>query len=117
LYYLNPNDFTVPSAWNSASYIPTPAQRTYGMPRNSIPGIGVMNLDLAVTKKTSVFRERASLELRFEMFDALNHTEFGSTTPGQSASGVNVSRTSTLFGQVTSVLGNRVGQVAARLQF
>jgi hypothetical protein len=68
------------------------------MPRNSIPGIGVVNLDLAVTKKTSVFRELASLELRFEMFNSLNHTEFGSTMPGQNASAVNVSRTSTLFG-------------------
>ena len=108
LYYFNPNDFTVPSAWNSSSYIPTPAQRTYGMPRNSIPGIGVVNLDLALAKKTMLYRERVSLELRFEMFNALNHTEFANP---------NVSRTSSLFGQVTSVLGNPVGQLAARLQF
>jgi hypothetical protein len=116
LYYFNPNNFTVPAAWNSASYIPTPAQRTYGMPRNSIPGIGLVNLDLALTKKTTLFRERLSSELRFEVFNALNHTEFGNPT-GTNTSGVNVSRTSSLFGQVTSVLGNRVGQVALRIQF
>jgi len=89
------------------------------MPRNSIPGIGVVNLDLALAKKTMVFRERVGLELRVEMFDALNHTEFNNP---------NTSRTSPLFGQVTSVVGTgpgqngsavgyRVGQLAARLEF
>ena len=115
LYYFNPNNFAVPSAWNSSSYIPTPAQRTYGMPRNSIPGIGLVNLDLALAKKTMLFKERVGLEIRAEFFDALNHTEF---------SNPNVSRTSPLFGQVTSVVGNtnggngyRVGQLAARFEF
>ena len=55
LYYFNPNDFTVPSTWNSASYIPTAAERTYGMGRNTIPGIGVVNLDLALAKRIRLF--------------------------------------------------------------
>ncbi len=108
LYYFSPNDFTVPSTWNSASYIPTAAQRTYGMPRNSIPGIGVVNLDLALAKKTPLFKERVNSEFRVEAFNALNHTEFANP---------NISRTSSLFGQVTSVLGNRVVQLALRVQF
>jgi hypothetical protein len=108
LYYFNPSNFTVPSTWNSASYIPTAAQRTYGMPRNSIAGIGVVNLDLALAKKTTLFKDRVSSEFRAEAFNALNHTEFANP---------NVSRTSSLFGQVTSVLGNRVLQLALRVQF
>jgi outer membrane receptor protein involved in Fe transport len=112
LYYFNPNNFTVPSTWNSATYIATPDQRTYGMPRNAIPGIGVVNLDLALAKRTPIVQrgDRSVLdsEFRLEAFNALNHTEF---------SNPNVSRTSSLFGQVTSVLGNRVLQLALRLTF
>jgi hypothetical protein len=78
------------------------------MPRNSIPGIGVVNLDLALAKKTALFRERVTSELRVEAFDVFNHTEF---------SNPNTSRTSSLFGQVTSVLQNRVLQLALRIQF
>jgi hypothetical protein len=107
LYYFNPNDFTVPSTWNSASYIPTAAQRTYGMGRNTIPGIGIVNLDLALVKRTRLF-ERLNTEFRVEAFDALNHTEFANPV---------TSRTSPTFGQVTSVLANRVGQLALRLTF
>ncbi len=108
LYYFNPNDFLVPSTWNSASYIPTAAQITYGMPRNSIPGIGLVNLDLALAKRTNLFRDRVNSEVRLEAFNALNHTEFANP---------NTSRTSSLFGQVTSVMGNRVVQLALRIQF
>jgi hypothetical protein len=108
LHYLVKTDYTVPTIWNSTSYIPTAAQRTYGMSRDSIPGIGVVNLDFAVTKKTALYKDRINTELRFEAFNALNHTEFANP---------NTSVSSSLFGQVTSVLGNRVGQVALRIQF
>jgi Carboxypeptidase regulatory-like domain/TonB dependent receptor len=110
LYYFNPNDFTVPSTWNSASFIPTAAQITYGMPRDSIPGVGVVNLDLALAKKTDLFGERLKSEFRVEAFDLPNHPEFANP---------NTSRTSSLFGQITSVLstGTRVVQLALRVQF
>lgn len=110
LYYFNPSDFTVPSNWNSTSYIPTASQITYGMSRNSIPGIGVVNLDLALTKTTDLYKDRVKTEFRLEAFNALNHTEFANPS-------ATFSKTSTLFGQVTSVLGNRVGQIALRIQF
>ena len=110
LYYFNPNDFTVPAAWNTTTFIPNPSQLTYGMARNSIPGIGTVNLDLALAKKTPLFRERLTSEFRVEAFNLFNHTEF--TNP-------NTSRTSPLFGQVTAVnaTGPRVLQLALRIQF
>jgi hypothetical protein len=110
LYYFNPNDLTVPSQWRHASYIPTPDQRNYGMPRGSIPGIGVVNLDLAIVKRTLFFHEKLNTEIRAEAFNALNHPEF-----------MNPSATinSSLFGQITQTLTQtgRVGQVALRLTF
>ena len=110
LYYFNPNDFTVPVQWRDPNYIPTPQERTYGMPRNSIPGIGLVNLDLAIVKRTQFFHERLNTELRVESFNTLNHPEFATPT---------ASINSSLFGQITqTVTGTgRVGQIAMRLTF
>jgi hypothetical protein len=110
LYYFNPNDFAVPSQWRKASYIPAPDQRNYGMGRDSLPGIGLVNLDLAIVKRTSFFHERVNSELRIESFNTMNHPGFATPT---------ASITSPLFGQITrTVTGTgRVGQVALRLTF
>jgi hypothetical protein len=114
LYYFNPNDFTVPSQWTDPSYIPTPDQRTYGMARNSIPGVGLVNLDLAIVKKNVFFHERLNTEIRLEAFNALNHPEFANPSAGGGASII-----SPLFGQITqTVTGTgRVGQIAVRITF
>ena len=115
LYYFNPNDFTVPSKWKQTSYIPAPDQRTYGMPRNSIPGIGLVNLDLAIVKRNVFFHERISSELRVEAFNALNHPEFATPTSGAGGASIR----SPLFGQITQTVTQtgRVGQIALRLTF
>jgi hypothetical protein len=107
-FYINTADWTLPAAWNTTSYIPAANARTYGMGRDSIPGIGVVNLDFAITKTTPLYKDKVNSELRFETFNTLNHTEFANPT---------TTRTSAQVGQVTSVLGNRVGQVALRIQF
>ena len=111
LYYFNPNDFTVPAQWTSPTYIPTPDQRTYGVPRNSIPGVGLVNLDLAIGKKNVFFHEKLTSEIRVEAFNALNHAEFANpntdiTNPA-------------FFGQITQTVTQtgRVGQIALRITF
>jgi hypothetical protein len=115
LYYFNPADFTVPSQWRHSSYIPTPDERTYGMPRDSIPGIGLVNLDLAIVKRTTFFHEKLNTELRVESFNTLNHPEFATPTSGSGGAAIN----SPLFGQITqTVTGTgRVGQIALRVTF
>ncbi len=115
LYYFNPNDFTVPAQWRKASYIPTADQRTYGMPRDSIPGIGLVNLDLAIVKRTQFFHEKLNTELRVEAFNALNHPEFATPTAGTGGASIK----SPLFGQITQTVTQtgRVGQIALRITF
>ncbi len=115
LFYFNPNDFTVPAQWKKASYIPAASQRTYGMPRDSIPGIGLVNLDLAIVKRTSFFGEKLNTELRVEAFNALNHPEFATPTSGTGGASIR----SPLFGQITQTVTQtgRVGQIALRLTF
>jgi len=111
LYYFNPNDFTVPDQWRSSTYFATPDQRTYGMPRNSIPGVGLVNLDLAIVKKNTFFHERLNSELRFEAFNALNHAEFANPSTDITDP--------VFFGQIVQTVTQtgRVGQIALRITF
>jgi len=94
-----------------------PADRTYGLPRNSLRGPGLVNLDVALAKTTSI-TERVKLELRVEYFNALNHPEFAQPTVLDNATNIN----SSLFGQITTT-GSfrgptpRIGQLAARFTF
>jgi hypothetical protein len=47
--------------------------------RNYFTGPGLWNVDMAFLKRTS-FTEKANLELRFELFNAFNHVNFGFPT-------------------------------------
>ena len=58
-----------------------PDAKTIG--RNTLHLPGLDDVDLAVSKRFS-FTERAGLELRADMFNALNTLNLGYTTPGQS---------------------------------
>jgi hypothetical protein len=70
-------------------------------------GPGWWNTDLALSKRLR-FTERWNLQLRADMFNAFNHTNFDSVVTGL---------TSAAFGQFTSTKGARVVQLNARVQF
>jgi hypothetical protein len=97
-----------------------PGDRTYGLPRNTLRGPGLTNLDIALAKTTSI-TERVKLEFRVEYFNALNHPEFAQPTSGNSGNGT-ANIESPNFGQVTTT-GNfkaaapRIGQLAMRITF
>jgi hypothetical protein len=123
-YYFNPNSFSNLPLANDSYYgggnpcfpqldpVNNPADRTYGLHRNTMRGPHHTNFDLAVAKVTSI-TEGVKLELRVEYFNVLNHPEFAmpDTNPD-----------SPTFGQITST-GSfrgptpRIGQLAARLTF
>jgi carboxypeptidase family protein len=70
---------------------------------------GLNNWDLIVTKKTQLSGERANLELRFEAFNAFNHTQFNNAD-------TNLLNTAT-FGKFTSAREARILQLGARISF
>ncbi len=81
---------------------------TSGINQFRVPN-GINNWDTIITKKTKLFGESgANLELRFEAFNALNHTQF--TT-------LNTTITSAGFGKFTAARESRVIQLGARLSF
>ena len=70
-------------------------------------GPGWWNTDLALSKRLR-FSEKVNLQVRADLFDAFNHTNFDIVVTGI---------TSAAFGQFTSTRGARVVQLNARLQF
>jgi hypothetical protein len=69
---------------------------------------GVNNFDLILAKNTRLWSESTNLELRFEAFNVLNHTQF--TT-------IDTSLTSAGFGTFTAARESRVIQLGARFSF
>ena len=76
--------------------------------RNILISPGVNNFDLGAFKNTPI-TERQSLELRWEMFNAFNHNQFG-------APGANLESPST-FGTITTTSAPRIMQVSLRYAF
>jgi hypothetical protein len=128
-FLFDPNSFSNIPLANDACYegtnpcflqldpVNNPADRTYGLHRNTLRGPNLVNMDIALAKTTAI-SERVSLELRVEYFNALNHPEFAQPTVGDGTANIN----SPNFGQITSTgtfrgAAPRIGQLGARLTF
>lgn len=103
LQYLNPAAFQrIPVA--SASGAPI-------RPGNTGPGFvrapGMWNVDFSLAKNFSL-QENLRLQIRTDMFNALNHTNL---------SGLRTSINDVFFGQLLSTMGARIVQLNARLTF
>lgn len=88
--------------------IANPAVRTYGtLPRNFLRGPGGYNINIAFSKTTAL-TERTSVEMRADVFNLINHAEFGNPD-------VNIN--SRTFGQILYTAPPRVVQLALRFKF
>ena len=102
-YYFDPTSF-VPAAFG-----------TFGnVGRNTFHGSGISNTDVIMAKQTK-FTERTGLELRFELFNVFNHTQFLMPDPQGSVSPENVR--SSRFGRVLSARAPRIIQLGAKFTF
>ncbi|HWP44032.1 MAG TPA: TonB-dependent receptor, partial [Blastocatellia bacterium] len=71
---------------------------------------GINNWDLVLTKRTRLWNETSNLELRFEAFNAFNHTQF-------TVIDTNLTPTNQNFGKFTAARESRVIQLGARVSF
>jgi hypothetical protein len=99
---VNPNDFLNPNAF-ALQPLNTPGNTA----RNVAWGPTYIDLDMSI-QKAFVVRENYNFMLRFEAFNALNHTNF--LNPNGDWSGG-------AFGQITGANPNRQVQLAARFNF
>jgi hypothetical protein len=92
----------------TAYAVPTPA-RLGSCGRNTLDGPGYVNLDFAVARSFNYFGEDRRLEIRWEVFNAFNHPQFG--LPERNRASSAVGRISTLAGDP------RVMQFALKFYF
>ena len=94
--------------WINASAFAPNAAGTYGNAGyNSLTAPGYFNMDTNLTRAFPI-RERQRFELRFEFFNALNHTNFNAPVNRLS---------SATFGLIQSSLDPRILQFAAKYSF
>ena len=107
----------------NASAFQVPAPYTYGNAPTllGIRGFAFYNENLALTKRTYFFGEKANFELRLEMFNVFNRHQFGGVTSpvaGPPGGGINANLSDpSSFGTVNGAIGHREGQIAAKINF
>jgi hypothetical protein len=85
-------------------------------------GPGINNWDMALVKDTAI-SERVNLQLRAELFNIFNHTQFlgpsGISSFLDNRAKLNAARVSTTasFGQVAGAAAPRIGQLSLKLNF
>jgi hypothetical protein len=103
--------------FNTAAFV-NPPSYTYGNLGRSLPdvnGPGIVNIDLSLIKNIHLW-ERASLQLRAESFNAVNHVNLG--MPNTSfVAGSNGSNSSSTFGTITTAAAARTYQFGAKIVF
>ncbi|HEV2761858.1 MAG TPA: TonB-dependent receptor [Pyrinomonadaceae bacterium] len=105
-----------------AAVVPATCARRGTTGRNQFRlGNDINNFDFIFSKKTQLWSESTYLELRFEAFNAFNHTQF--TTVNANLNNVVLNADGTPdpvrsgFGRFTAARESRVIQLGARLQF
>ncbi|MBI4904585.1 MAG: TonB-dependent receptor [Acidobacteria bacterium] len=111
-------DNPTPERWFDTTQFVNPPNFTYGNLGRVLPdvrGPGVVNFDLSIIKDTRLW-ERVKLQFRAEMFNFVNHTNYGNPAVGFSPgpNGLNVSST---FGTITSARDPRIIQFGLRVVF
>ncbi len=107
-----PGDQTIDEFYDVSAFALLPAGGVAGRVgnsgRNVLTGPAINNLDIGIFKNTRI-TERQSLELRWEMFNALNHTQW-------SPPSVNLESPAS-FGVITATAPPRIMQIVLRYAF
>ena len=103
--------------WFDTSVFSLPAAGYIGSAsRYVFRGPGQNQWDLSAFKNF-VFRDRASVQFRGELYNAFNHTQWSGINASPQFNPATGAQTNALFGQATSDRGPRVIQLALRVSF
>jgi hypothetical protein len=97
--------------------VQVPAVGTFGnAARSVIRGPGINNWDLALVKNVPI-RERLRLQLRWEAYNAFNHTQFSTINTSANFNPATGQQINAQFGAFTAARDPRQMQMAVRLSF
>lgn len=104
-----PTNYSVPNNQFNPDAFALPAGQFGTLGRNTLRGPGFGQVDFSVFKNTRI-NEKQSLQLRMEVFNIFNRTNFADPFNGLNADLINNTLTpNTFFGQSTSTVGNQLG--------
>ena len=105
----------VPTNWfDPCNFTPAPLGEYGNLGRNTIIGPGTQDVDMALEKSFKL-REKANATFRFEMFNILNHANFGLPTT-TALQGGGAARTSAGLITYTATTSRQL-QFALRISF
>src|SRR6266542_2704539 len=105
--WFDPSAYATPTALNPSTGTVTAKLGNCG--RNTLRGPGITNFDMALARTFNYFGEGRGLEIRWEMFNMFNTTQFGLPERNINSNAV---------GRITALAGDpRLMQFAARFSF
>ena len=113
----NSNGSTFYSWFNTAAFAVPGKGDPGNAAKNSVRNPGVNNTDLALSKRFPVSGEKRFLTLRWEAYNAFNHTQYSGINTAARFDLTTGAQVNTLFGQVTSTRAPRIMQGALRFTF
>ena len=108
---------TIEHMFNNAAFALPGKGDPGNAPRTMVRGPGINNWDLTVFKLFPIKSEQRSLQLRWEIYNLPNHTQFSGMDTGARFDPVTGAQTNGLFGTATSARSPRQMQVSLRFRF
>jgi hypothetical protein len=106
------------SQWFNTAAFAVPGKNDFGnASKNSVRNPGVNNTDLALSKRFLLKSEKRFFQLRWEAYNAFNHTQYSGINTSPKFDLTTGAQTNALFGQVTSTRTPRVMQGSLRFTF
>jgi len=105
LRYFNTGAFAMPAIGTAGN-----------APRDVVRGPGTNNFDMTIFKNFPI-REKANFQLRFEAYNAFNHTQFSGMNTTAQFNPATGQQVNAAFGTITSARGARIGQASLRFSF
>ena len=103
------NGYSLPDCQFNPAAFTTPASGPYGNAgRNILRGPGFKQVDVSLFKNTR-FSESKSLQLRIDLFNIFNFTNFAEPSGGLAQGDQNTVRPTAFFGQSIFTVGNNLG--------
>ncbi len=105
-------------AWFNPAAFAVPGKGDFGnAAKNSVRNPGVNNTDLSLSKRFPVKSEQRYFTLRWEAYNAFNHTQYSGINTGARFDLTTGAQVNALFGQVTSTRAPRIMQGSLRFTF
>ena len=110
-------DRTVDHLFNTSVFVMAGLNDAGNAARDIYRGPGLIVSDMTLFKKLPIGSEKRALQLRWEVYNIFNHTNFSSVDNAARFNPANLAQTNATFGKATAARNPRLMQVSLRFSF